>query len=702
MSVGAKAETAGPSAAGAAEGDGQVVDPGNAAGRILGRLSVLPALLVVAWLLAGLPLLLTGLFTPAVMFAVSVPLAVVLAVFGMRWIPGRWQAAMPAVKPQQALTPWWAVVGVIAVAVAFGVDQMIYHSDFIIVTRDPGSYVQFAAWISHHGALPIPQDRAAFGGGHNGLSFQSPAFYQVGKSIVPQFMAGLPMALAAGFWIGGVGAAVAIAPVLGACAVLSFGGLVARLVGPRWAPLAAVVLALSLPEQFTSRATYSEPLAEILFLGGLCLVIDSLHADGIGARVIAAAGGLAIGLTLLVRIDGASDFLPVIPYCGMLFIGRRRQAAPLAGGFVLGASYGIIDAWVLSRPYMDSIRTSLVPLEWLTGIVVVATAVAVAALWRRGLPEVRGRWLPDAVTLLAVVVVIGFAIRPYLPKARVTPSALRKLALPSFQKADHLPIEPYTVYNGLTLHWVFWYIGVPAVVLGTLGAVLLARRCLRGRAPAWTLPLMVFAWGIVVTLYRPGIVPDHPWASRRLVPAVLPGFIVLAAWASSWLVGRIRQLGMGPAARGAAASCCAVALVLPTALTADGLAFKTTYRGEIAAVNHLCAAIPRNASVVFINGGGTGDSSRLTEVVRGMCGYPVGHIYQPTDQQEVEVVVRGIEQAGRRPVLLSDHRLQLQPYGGQIRQVMRLRSTQDVNTLTTPPKGTRPLELNVWMTEPTP
>ena len=40
------------------------------------------------------------------------------------------------------------MIGVIVVAVAFGVDQMIYHSQFIIVTRDPASYVQFAAWIS--------------------------------------------------------------------------------------------------------------------------------------------------------------------------------------------------------------------------------------------------------------------------------------------------------------------------------------------------------------------------------------------------------------------------------------------------------------------------------------------------------------------------------------------------------------------------
>ena len=111
------------------------------------------------------------------------------------------------------------------------------------MTRDPASYVQFATWISRHRSLPIPQDAAAFGGTHHVLTFASFAYYQVGNSVVPQFMAGLPMILAGGFWIGGVGAAVAMAPVLGACAVLTFGGLAARLVGPRWAPLAVLILA---------------------------------------------------------------------------------------------------------------------------------------------------------------------------------------------------------------------------------------------------------------------------------------------------------------------------------------------------------------------------------------------------------------------------------------------------------------------------
>ena len=306
----------------------------------------------------------------------------------------------------------------IAVAAAFGVHQLIYHSQQIIVQRDPASYIQFAYWIAHHGSLPIPQARAAFGGTHQVLHFDSPAFYQVGGSVVPQFMAGLPMVLAAGFWTGGVGAAVLVPPLLGACAVLTFGGLAARLAGPRWAPLAALVLALSLPEQFTSRSTYSEPLAQILFLGGLCLVIDSLAAEGRAARVLAALGGLALGLTLLVRIDGASDILPVIPYCGILLLSRRRQAVPLLGrpggrravrrrgrAGAVPAVPG--DDQQLTEPAGGGRRGGRGRDGGRGG----------GALAARPAADPRG-WLPNAAAALAVLILIGLAVRPYLQPVR--------------------------------------------------------------------------------------------------------------------------------------------------------------------------------------------------------------------------------------------------------------------------------------------
>ena len=695
--------------------DDGLTDPPDPAARLLGRLSVLPALLVMAWLLAGLPLLLAGQFRPVLMLAISVPLAAVMVVLGLRWTPGRSLRVLPARTPDQSRTPAWAVLGVLAVAGAFGLDQLIFHSQFIIVIRDPASYLQYGYWISHHGSLPIPQDAAAFGGTHNGvLTFNSFAYYQVGNSLVPQFMAGLPMVISAAFWLGGMTWAVAVAPVLGACGVLAFGGLVARLVGPRWAPLGALILALCLPEQFTSRSDYSEPLTQLLFLGGLCLVIDALNSEGVGARAIAALGGLALGLTLLVRIDGASDILPLVPYCGLLFLGRRRQALPLACGVLVGAVYGGVDGYVLSRPYLDSISSALGPLGIAAGLVFIATVVAVVVLWRRGVPKAGWSWLPNAAAGLAVLVAVAFTVRPYVQTVRASSNSTNEQVIASFQATNHLPIDPTLTYAELTMDWVFWYVGVPAVVLATVGAALLTRRSLRGGAQVWVLPLITFAWTIVVTLYHPAITPDQPWASRRLVPAVLPGIILLAVWAFSWLVWHLRRMSIDRTVYGGIVLCCLAALVLPAVLTtftdhsgpaglsvtANKTAFHRTYNGEIRAVNHLCRGIPGNSSVIILDGP---TADRFTQIIRGMCGTPAARINTSTPSPAlVRSIASSIVAAGRRPVLLGSAQSQLARYGGPNREIMQLSTTTDDSTLVAAPVNTLPFDWTIWVSEPPP
>jgi hypothetical protein len=325
-------------------------------------------------------------------------------------------------------------------------------------------------------------------------------------------------------------------------------------------------------------------------------------------------------------------------------------------------------------------------------------------LRRRRLPDLRGTRLPGAAAALVVVIMTGFAVRPYVQTVhgQATPLATRVMA--GYQRLDHLPVDPTRLYYEISLHWVFWYIGLPAVVLGTLGAALLARRCLRGEAPAWTLPLLAFGWIIVVTLARPGITPDQPWASRRLVPAVLPGFLLLAAWAGAWLLDWLRRTGREPLIRRSAAVLAAAALLLPAAVTTFGLSFsgvnglatKTTYSGEIAAVDRLCASIPADASVVVVN---YATASRFVQLIRGMCGVPAARLFLP-EPASVQATVAGIRHAGRRPVLLAAKQGQLTRFGGPARQIMALHSTTDAHPLTGPPTGASPFALTVWMSEP--
>ena len=160
-------------------------------------------------------------------------------------------------------------------------------------------------------------------------------------------------------------------PILGALAILAFGGLVGRLAGPQWAPAGALVLGLTLPEQYTSRSAFSETLLQLLLFGGLCLVVDSLTMQSAGGdadaaatprgwprwltpcRALAALGGLALGLSVLARFDALLYVLPAIPLTGVLVAGRRAQGPPFLLGLVVGAAYGLADGYLLARPFMD-------------------------------------------------------------------------------------------------------------------------------------------------------------------------------------------------------------------------------------------------------------------------------------------------------------------------------------------------------------
>ena len=722
------------------------LSPARRPGWAFGAVTVVPAMLAVAWLLPGFPLLLAGRFAALPMVFMFAPLALGLCYFAVRQLPPSWpsfrttqqQPDRPKTGPQAtgrpAAVPWWAVTGTLAVAVVFAAWQIAERTEQIIFLRDPSTYLQVGYWIAHHGSLPIPDSLAAFGGPHPGLGFASVNYYPRGSGIVPQFMTGMPLVLAAPVWLGGVPAALVTTPLIGACAVLSFGGLAGRLAGPRWAPAAAAVLALSLPEQYTSRGTFSEPLAQVLLFGGLCLLADSLvvsRTPGSGDwpgqdKALAALGGLALGLTILVRIDGLSDILPAVPFLGVLLAARQRQAIPFGAGLVVGVGYGLADGYLLSRPYLDLEAPSLRPLALITAVVVLLTlagvAVTASPAARERLTRWRTarvlRWLPEAAAALTMLLFIGFAVRPLVQTVagETDPTSIAYVA--EMQKLAHLPIDGRRQYYEDSLYWVIWYLGVAAVVLGSFGLAVLARRCLRAlltwtdpRAAAriWALPLMMAVWVIATVLWRPAVSPDQPWASRRLVPFVLPALILAVTWACTWFKDRSGQLGRTRATSGLVASCCVASVLIPTALTtfdigftpgrgltAHGMAFRRIGSGELTAVSGLCAAIGPDASVVILD---SLTADRFAQAVRGLCGVPAAVLTTPIT---VGAVVSGIEGAGRRPVLLAQQEAELAAYGGSPWEVVNLLTTQEPHNLTSPPTRTWFIHYTVWMTEPAP
>src|SRR5262249_8176445 len=153
------------------------------AGWLFGAVTVLPALLAVAWLLPAFPLLLAGRISAGPMVFMFAPLAAALCYFAVRQLPAAWPAfpeargtpeareatseaqatskasktSEPGKAPETGKAPeapkkpaskpatqWWALAATVAVAVAFTVWQLAERTEQIIYLRDPATYLQVA------------------------------------------------------------------------------------------------------------------------------------------------------------------------------------------------------------------------------------------------------------------------------------------------------------------------------------------------------------------------------------------------------------------------------------------------------------------------------------------------------------------------------------------------------------------------------
>ena len=538
--------------------------------------------MLVPFLLASFPLLLVGYFKPVPVIVLWLALTALMVPYVWRRVPSvtgapDWgTAGAGRAKP----TPRWVLWSLVVIAVAFGVFQAVYRSEFVIVQLDAASYMEFATWISKHGSLPIPQDTAAFGHAP-GITFWSAAFYNVGSSVVPQFMAGLPMLLSLGFWAGGARLALLWGPLLGALGVFMFGGLVARLVGPRWAPFAALAMAIGIPEAYASRNTYSETLAQILLLGGLSLWIDSQRTDRgeedagrwranwrhhsrSASHVLAAVTGLLFGITLLVRIDGPADILFVVPYCGLLVLRRQRQVIPMVVGMVVGLVYGTVDSLFLTLPYLKTNLKSVVMMAAAFFLFTLATVVVVRLLRKRG------SRLGSAGRAQAGQDRDGAAVHRgrRLPRPALRGAELARAAVRAAQPALDL-----LVYRLLRDHvrgdrQRHAQQAVPQGRGARLGAAAADVRLGDHLVPA---PASHY--------------PAPAVRSRRLVPAVLPGLILLAVWLSAWLARRSRVVHLVNVPRYLERSprifviaCCVGAIFLPPFIGNFGLGLKSAAR----------------------------------------------------------------------------------------------------------------------------
>ncbi|HEX3647069.1 MAG TPA: hypothetical protein VHV49_01505 [Pseudonocardiaceae bacterium] len=637
----------------------------------------MPGLLVGSWVAVTVPLAALGLFRPAIVLPLAVVLAAILVPLGLRLT--RHLARGSVRSPAVATT---------TVAVGFTVFAALTHSEHVVPRRDAGSYAQIGFWLANHPSPFYRVPLALFGPDPGRIGFASPAFYQHGTTVVPQFMTGWPTMLAGAYWAGGWTGLLLLPAIVGGCAILAVGGLAARLIGARWAPLAALLTAAAWPVLRSAQETLSEPAALLVLAASACLLVDLVTAPrdtpGVGGHAFVA--GLLLSAGELIRVDFGVDYAFVLPVIGWLWLTRRPGWWQFLVGSVIGGALGVLDGVFLTRTYIHVNWSSVRLMLLLLAVMVVAVVVVALVLRRYG--TAWWRWVAPVAAGGVGLVEIALFVRPYVSTDHsVTDPGVRKFVA-NAQRALGLPVDGTRGYAENSLRWVAWYLGWVTLVAAGIGAVYLTRRVLRGQDRRWLPVLLPFLCTAVLFLIRPGITPDHPWADRRLVVEVLPCVALLATWTTAEVAARIRPKGW----RMGAVAVLVAAYLVPMAVALTPVSVRRTEQGELGATGQVCGALGPNDTVLLVD-------QQWMPIVRARCGLPVARLPHPSPAA-VAKAAASIRAAGRDPVIAGSQTDSPTSLGLTAYARITLDTREDAHELLRRPDATVPLRLVFWVARP--
>jgi len=589
------------------------------------------------------------------------------AIVAVAWRP---LAPRPRQDADPTLSARDATGALIAVAgtAVWAAINLFLSAEYLIVVRDPGFLTLSGLWLVDHPSTDIPALGApeAAAAGSQVLPDASEAWNLKGDAVQPQGAKMLPATIAIGGWIAGDFGVLAANVVVGAVGILAVYAVARRALGPFAALAPSGALALTVAHIGLSRPAYTEPLTLVLVMAGLLWAWRGVVERSLP---LLAAGGVASGATMLVRIDGTAFALGAaagVLVCLLLADIPRRWRGAAAAAFVVPqvamTAAGLASLWWWSTEYIERLemRSTLLNAAY-AALVLVTLLLAWAGSTPsvdRALARLRRALAGPGAGWAAAAVAAGLAIlasRPWWTTARRgTESSSEEFVngvIEGFQAAQGLEIDPTRTYAESTVTWLAYHLTWPLVALAIAGFAVAAHRMLR-RDASWAVLLGGVLIPSLLYLVWPSIIADQIWAIRRFEPMAIPGFLVAAAVAAWAAAGALRTLRARRLARGWSA---AAMLVLPLstwlAITPDAeypvsSAVNVTTRemvGARAMLDELCGLAPGRPIVLV-------GTHELYGSLRVQCDVPVVLALADQSAEDLEAIAAAW---GAQPLVLT-------------------------------------------------
>ena len=546
------------------------------------RLFIVAAVSVCASAWTALLLAELGAFTLVRAASLLAIACIVVAGFARRRLSWPWRAA------RFTGSSWIAVA---LLALAFSLQAR--PSEYLFGGRDPGTYIAAMGQIGRTGAiayvdpvvLSVPaEDRELFFRDPGKADFSWARFMGFPMErpdtarVVPEFFHLFPSFGAYLFQAMGAKGALATPAVFGILGTLAFYFALRRIFDRSVAALGTLLLSASVIQVWFARYPVSETLSQ--FLVFLALLAVALWEER-RSSLFGALGGVALGLSLLVRIDSVLVLGPLAIY----LVARRahrdlsfRDAIPLLLPLLALGVHAGLHGFFFSRKYVLNIATrpywSQPAVVWM-----MAAALALGLLWAtfrfgprivRALEE-HGPLLRRAASFFVIALAsYGYFVRPKLSAwAGADGNALAlPVVMPSaaaLQVLGGLGFHRLAAHDAQSFYRLGWFLSPLVLGLAVVGLVLLFHRFGR-RHLLFTLLALGFSF---FYFYKMRIWNDYYFALRRFVPVIAPAACALCAYALVSYFRSSRKARIPAAALGVAALALVAKEMAPIATFVD-------------------------------------------------------------------------------------------------------------------------------------